>query len=286
MPRPGLLVLLSACGAGRAPEDPAAWFDSGVPYTVDEPVAFTDQPYGLPATPGEGIGDRLLPAFPQPSGSAVSEADLAAGLACAGWRGTSALPVEVTGVVTVLPQFYYKSSGCGDDEKFYTSYFVEDDTGGVMILHDARMATFDAGATITLRVRSVSRTFDNNLVYSHEVLNVDRDPVPVRYVESNRPFEAADVGRVQRVTGTILAEPDGFGTFYVEPDGAEEPCIPPASDEDVPVGCAIIGLSTELNRRPIEFPAGSRIIATGPIVSSFGYKLVVTRLGQIEFLSE
>ena len=284
MVRPSLLLLLVGC-AERAPEDPADWYDPGTPYQVEEPLSFTDQPYDLPAASGQGIGDLLLPAFPQPFGSAVA-ADAVVSTPCAGWRTTNDLPVTITGVVTVLPQYYIKSSGCGDAEKFYASYFVEDDTGGVLVLNNSRAAMFDAGDVVTMRVDSVSRSFENNLVYGHELLDVQRLGLPVRYTEKQAAFDATDLGRVRRVTGVLMGEPDGFGTMYVQPDGVDTTCVPPASDEDTSVDCAVLTLSTELNRRPIVLSAGQHVRATGPVVSSFGYKLVLTRLGQLEILAD
>jgi hypothetical protein len=283
-----LLLLLAACTTPRGAEDPGDWYDVGDPYAPEEPVAFTDAPYDIPAEGEPGIGELLYPVFPAPFGGALAASEAPDGPPCAGWRVTEDLPLRVIGVVTILPQYYIKSSGCGADEKFYTSYFIEDDTGGVMVLGNSRSAMFDAGDVVELEVRSVQYSFENRLVYGYEVvadltMNL---PLAIHYEVKQAPFDASDIGRVRRVTGTVVQEPDGFGAFYLHPDGQDAPCVPPANNDEDPVGCAIANLSTELNRRPVQIPAGTRLTMTGPVASSFGYKLIITRLGQIERLDE
>lgn len=281
-----LLLALAACSAPRGAEDPTDWYDVGSPYDPEEPVAFTTEPYGLPAAGAPGIAALLYPLFPTPFGNVVAASAVPDGAPCGGWPTTASLPVEVTGVVTILPQFYVKSSGCTGDEKFYTSYFIEDDSGGVMVLGNSRAASFDAGDVVTLRVDSLQTSYDNRMIYGHEILDVQRVGRPIHYEVKQAPFEVGDIGRVKRVTGTVVQSPDGFGTFYLHPDGQAAPCVPPATEDEEPAGCAVLTLSTELNRRPIEIDVGERLVATGPIAQSFGNKLIITRLGQLERLDD
>ena len=44
-------------------------------------------------------------------------------------------------------------------------------------------------------------------------------------------------------------------------------------------------LASELNRRKVHYPIGSRIRATGPVQRAFGDKIIIMRKGQIEVLS-
>jgi len=185
----------------------------------------------------------------------------------------------VTGVVTLMPKFYFKSNGCTtDDEKFYGSYFIEDDTGGVFVLGDTRVARFDMGETVTIRVRASRRSFGQNMVYVHDLLDVDRTTRPIRYRTKQAPFGDADIGQVRRITGTIATRPDTFGEFRIEPDGGS--CNPSTGG-----GCAVISLDVELNRRGVSFELGERVTFTGPILYAYNtYKLIVLRLGQVERL--
>lgn len=278
-----LLLSLVAC-TGRAPEDPDDWFDPGEVYDVTEPVTFTDEPYGLPEGGDPGIAELLGPAltFARGFGTRIAASDLTDdAAACSGWEYDDSLPVEVTGVVTILPKYYFKSNGCGnDDEKFYGSYFIEDDTGGMFVLADSRVAKFDQGDIVTIGVRGTRRSFGQDMVYVHDVLDVQRVGVPVRYVVKQAPFGDPDINEVRRVTGTVVTDPDTFGEFRVDPDDNPSTCNPGTG-----IGCAVVGLDIELNRRGITFAVGERVTFTGPILYSYNtYKLIVMRLGQIERL--
>jgi hypothetical protein len=275
------LLALSAC-AQLEPEDPSGWFDEGDPYEVAEPVLFTDEPYGLPAGGAPGIADQLEGAFsfPRGFGTRIAAADQTT-TTCSNWIYDEELPVDITGVVTILPKYYFKSDGCtSDDEKFYGSYFLEDDTGGVFVLGDTRISRFDAGDTVTIRVRGARRSFDQDMIYVHDVLEVDRTARPISYEVRQAPFGAGDVGQVRRITGTVASLPDTFGEFYLQPDDAAGTCNAATGS-----GCAVISLDVELNRRGVAFAPGERVMFTGPILYAYStYKLIVMRLGQLERL--
>jgi hypothetical protein len=71
-----------------------------------------------------------------------------------------------------------------------------------------------------------------------------------------------------RVTGTVVREKDTFGDLLIE------------SDEGVQWH---LGLDVELNRRGVDFPLGTRLTATGPILYSYNtYTLVIMRVGQVD----
>jgi hypothetical protein len=283
-----LVLLLSttlvACSASSGPEDWQDWYDPGAAYEVEEPVEFTDADYGLPVDDAPGIGDLLEDAFSFPRGygtNLAAEEFPEDGMACADWYASDDLPFEITGVVTVHPRFYFKTNGCGqDDEKYYGSYFLEDDTGGVFVLGDSKVAHFDMGDTVTLRVRGTRRSFGLDMIYVHEVVEVQRTHRAISYEVADAPFGADDMGEVRRITGTIVRGADNFGEVLLAPDGHNTPCT-----EANLAGCALLGLDVELSRRGISFEVGERVTATGPILYSYSaYSLVLSRVGQIERL--
>lgn len=273
-------LMLAACSERDDFDVPDGWFDVGDNYDVQEPLAFTEEPYGFPEAGDGGIAERLSPAFtfPRDFGTRIATGDAPVGATCNGWTFDDTLPVEVTGVVTLLPRYYFKTDGCdADDEKYYGSYFIEDDTGGMFVLGDSKVAHFDMGDTVTIRVRGVRRSFGQNMVYVHEVLAADRTARPIRYVERSAPLGDDDINHVRRITGTVVTAPDTFGEFFVQPDGSPVTCQASGAD------CAAVAIDSELNRRGITVAPGDRITVTGPVLFSYDiYKILVMRVGQLE----
>ena len=194
------------------------------------------------------------------------------------------LPYIVEGIATAHPRFYFKSSGCewDSDEKYYGSFFIQDETGGQMVLGDTKVAKFDMGDRVRILVRGVKTSFELDMVYSYDLIDIVERAQPIFYEEIDREFrcdlaepidwDECDTGRVKRVTGTVVTDKDTFGEFAIE------------SDDGIRWS---IGLDVELNRRGINYPIGTRITATGPVLYSFSaYSLVVMRKGQIQVLDE
>ena len=101
------------------------------------------------------------------------------------------LPFEVEGIVTLHPRWYFKTHGCDDgDEKFYGSFFIQDGTSGIFVLGDSKVAHFDMGARVKMKVRGVRTIYDLNVVYAHDITEVvDYGPVPVYYDEATEALE-------------------------------------------------------------------------------------------------
>lgn len=267
-------LLLAACAAERAPEGWEDWFDEGTPNAVAEAVAFTDQAYDFPA-PGEpGIGDLFVPGPYKTAFGAGDEPPPD----CRDWESTSELPVEIEGMVTIHPRFYFKTIGCvgsqapngSADEKYYGSYFIQDATGGIFVLGDSKVAHFDMGDRVRMRVRAMRNRFDLPTVAVHDIVEVKRGPEPIYFEVADTGFSADDIGLVKRITGTVTTEKDTFGEFRVE------------SDDGV---VWAVGLDVELNRRGIDYPVGTEVRITGPVMYSYSvYTLVVMRVGQVEVL--
>lgn len=284
------VALLAGCdGARDGAANPDDWFDNGSPLSVEEPVAFTSDNY-VDVADGDGILELKQAVFPVAAGSAGRDplvfgpSDGAAEAGGCDIRTNRALPYVIEGVVTAHPRFYFKSSGCewDSDEKYYGSFFIQDETGGQMVLGDTKVAKFDMGDRVRILARGAKTSFDLDMVYSYDLLEIVERGEAIYYEEVDRPFacprtapidwDECDTGRVKRITGTVVQEKDTFGDFVIENDDGVR---------------WHIGLDVELNRRGIDYPLGTRITATGPILFSFStYSLVVMRKGQIQVLDD
>lgn len=271
-------ALLVACAPARGPEDYSDWYgpvgEAG--EDVREPVEFTDQDYVYPeAGPGVDSLDSLFEDFSRK----YAPEDLPPNASCGDWSTTSQLPKEVWAMVTLHPRYYFKTDGCdsqqddGDsEEKYYGSFFVEDSTGGVFVLGDSKVAHFDMGDRVKIRIRGIQRSFGLDMVVAHDIVEIDRGPYPIHYTEapplvnSEYPDESW-IGTVVRAEGVVVNEPDTFGEFTVQGDDGSN---------------YLVALDSELNRRNVRFPIGSRIRATGPVQRAFGDKIVIMRIGQIQ----
>ncbi len=275
------LALLTGCAEPQRGEDPSGWYDHGAPLDVVEPLPFTSQPYSFPANASDGIGYLLDNLFPVPSGAAGSDmvawsAEDSAGRAPGCQRMSSPhLPFEIEGVVTIMPRYYFKTSGCNwdSDEKYYGSFFIQDGTGGVFVLGDSKVAHFDAGDRIRIRARAAKSSFGLNMIYAYSDLEIVERGTPIAYETPTDNFALMaaggndPTGRVFRVSGTVLSEKDTFGAFQIEDDSGRR---------------FDVTLDVELNRRGIGFAPGTRILVTGPVIYSFSaYTIVIMRVGQI-----
>lgn len=284
----GLTGMTACVGAREAAENPQDWFDNGSQVAVDEFVEFTDVNYDI--AEGDGIRGLKDAVFPVTAGSVgrdtlvfgtddgSAEAD-----GCA-IQTNRELPYIIEGIATAHPRFYFKSSGCewDSEEKYFGSFFIQDETGGQMVLGDTKVAKFDMGDRVRILVRGVKTSFDLDMVYSYDLLDIVEREQPIYYEEVDRAFgcdleepvdwDECDIGRVKRVTGTVVTDKDTFGEFAIEGDDGTRWSI---------------GLDVELNRRGLDYPIGTRITATGPVLFSFSaYSLVVMRKGQIQVHDE
>ncbi len=284
----GLTALTACVGTRDGVENPDGWFDDGSQIGVEEFVAFTDVNYDI--AEGDGIRGLKDAVFPVAAGGAGRDTlvfgadDSSAEAGGCALETNRELPYIVEGIATAHPRFYFKSSGCewDSDEKYYGSFFIQDETGGQMVLGDTKVAKFDMGDRVRILVRGVKTSFELDMVYSYDLIDIVERAQPIFYEEIDREFrcdlaepidwDECDTGRVKRVTGTVVTDKDTFGEFAIE------------SDDGIRWS---IGLDVELNRRGINYPIGTRITATGPVLYSFSaYSLVVMRKGQIQVLDE
>lgn len=270
-----VLLVAAACDT-RMAEDPNGWWGDVGAFDEDvtEPIEFTEEPYDFD---GPGIGAlkqavrtnaRVYSPMASPSGT------------CDDWSTSNDLPIETWAMVTLHPRYYYKTQGCdrGSDEKYYGNYFVEDASGGIFVLNDSKVAHYEMGDRVRIRVNALAEAFDLPRVMSHEIVEVERGPFPIHYTWAGRTTGTGDdiayddpstVGRVVRAEGVVLNEPDTFGQFEILDDEGHR---------------HLVNLDAELNRRKVRPPVGSRIQVTGPVLDAFGQKIVVMRIGQITML--
>lgn len=274
-------LTLAACPVPAPPEDWEDWYAEAQPYDVAEPVAFTDENYDFPANDADGIRAQVGSVLTgTQSGVAWGQGEIPDGVTCEGWAENAALPAEIEGVVTLLPRFYFKSSGCGrDDEKYYGSWFIQDRTGGIFVLGDSKVAHFDMGARVRINVRAIRRNFGLNMVYAHDVLEVDPEPEPIYAEPVTGKLGEADIAKVKRVTGVVVDEPDTFGLFHVARDG-DSSCTATNLGN-----CIGVQLDSDLNKRGVRYEPGAHISVAGPVLYSFSaYSIIVMRVGQVEVL--
>jgi hypothetical protein len=266
-----LLAALGACATPAPQEDPAEWFTPAADYDVLEPVAFTDENYDF--TGPTAIADLPLPGDFE---TIFSPDDAPASTDCAGWVTNPDLPAEIEGIVTLLPRFYFKTGGCAptpdidSDEKYYGSYFVQDETAGYFVLGDSKVAHFDMGDRVRLKVRAIKESFDQTMIAVHDVVDVQRGPEPIYFERADGPLTAAHVSRVVRFEGVVATPMSTFGEVYVDADDGTR---------------YKFSLDAELNRRGVTAELGERIRVTGPVLFSFSeYTVTVMRIGQLEWL--
>jgi hypothetical protein len=180
--------------------------------------------------------------------------------ACEGWQRSADLSVEIEGIVTIYLKYYFKTSGCqGDrdadsDEKYYGSYFIEDESGGMFVLGDTKVAHFNMGQRVRLKVRAVKESFGLQMVIAHDVEEIGREVEPIYYQIPTGPLGFDEMARVQRVTGTVVSDASNFGELLIE------------SDEGVTYS---IKVDWEITRRKHAWDAGERIQVTGPVLYSY-----------------
>lgn len=258
-----VVALIAGCAAPRPAEDTDGWWAPGEPLDVEEPVAFTTDPYGFDG----GIAELAADLFPTEDDGFVFAPDDDYGDARCTTSTSDALPTEITGVATIPPRFYFKTTGCtNDDEKYYGSFFLQDAERGVFVLGDSKTSHFAIGDVVTIRVRGVRTRYDLDMVYSWDLVEV-ADPLPVHYDEQVGPFTLADVSHVRRITGTVTSPPTTFGEVTITSDAGQ---------------AWGMQLDAELNRRGITFTVGERVTVTGPVLYAYdAYNVVIQTVGQI-----
>lgn len=292
-----VLSLLGCSPGSDAPADWGSWYDPGKTLDVEERVEFTDVPYDF-------VGTDPIDTLPAPGAFETwfTPQD-APPENCEGWRSDPSLPREITGIATVHPRMYIKVSGClppddfsvDSDEKYYGSYYIQDRSGGFFVLGDSRVAHFEMGDRVTLRVRAIKEYFGSLMISAHDVVEVQRGPEPIFFREvEGRVLSSSDQAEVVRIEGTVAAEMGDFGEIYLCTGDSPDTSLvsDQARNGDLVPACARsnvtdppwfkVGLDVELQRRGHSVAPGERIQVTGPVHLSFGdYQVTVMKLGQM-----
>lgn len=293
-PWPLAALLVLACDSRVSADPSEGWWGGPEDLDVEEAITFTEEAYAPPPAdvmPIAELRSTALAPTGDNDGPRIASQDWSTERTCAFWEEAPELPQQIEGVVTSYPRVYRKIEGCDGDEKYYGSFWMEDASGGIFVLRDSKVATFDVGSTVRLNVRGIRRRFGIDIVYVADLDLVAREPVPVHYQVAQRPLGIEDQSVVTRVTGTVVSEPTTFGEVLLQPDGWSGTCAP--DDEITRESCVLVLLDQELGRRGITLAPGERVQVTGPVtqspyfspagVFSF-YGVYLTRVGQLERL--
>ncbi|RDV38127.1 hypothetical protein DV096_09945 [Bradymonadaceae bacterium TMQ3] len=280
------LVGATACVEPELGEDPADYFSDGEYGQVQDPIAFSTTPYDFTGEvpiedvkalyPDEVVWFGFSPGEPYPvSGDCDPERD---------WDQTvpatlNELPAVIEGVVTTHPRYFQKVTVCGIEQRYYGSYTLEDASGGILVLKDSRLAEFDIGDRVRIKVRGIMKNFDSLAVLSYseeEVINTPDARIPVHFEEVERHFSASeDVYQVRRVTGRVVLEPTNQNFNEMRLQSLEDPSVE-----------WLVSLDAELGRRGVGPKLGEVVQVTAPVINSFGVRLLITALGQLERIEE
>jgi len=196
------------------------------------------------------------------------------------------LPATIEGVVTLHPRFYQKHAICGQDERFYGSFFIQDASGGIMVLRDSRVAQFTLGDRVRMDVigayaNGFGEGFDAIIAFENlENLGPYKpDDAGRGMIHSDdigaRDFAVSDIGQVRTIEGFIVSEAtnNNFNEMLVSP-------VQNPGDGDV---VWLVGIDRELGQRGLPYRNGDRIRAWGPVVDSFGMRMVVASYAQLSY---
>ncbi len=218
-------ALFAACGDARTDATPVdeIWDSEPVSITADEAIEFGDREsgavYGLPR-PGMASVADLIAVFPA-EGQGGGDPNIFIGPdvtiptdQCRGGAPVVVpeLPMTIEAVVTLHPRQYMKVEICGQDERHYGVYTIEDDTGGIIVLRDARVAQYTFGDRVRLTVEAVTLTFNSD-ADTRAILVADVERIAeeggqdVLFETTTEPFTTEHVGQVKQVEGFVHVEP-------------------------------------------------------------------------------
>lgn len=202
----------------------------------------------------------------------------------------SELPTTIEGIVTLHPRYFEKIGFCGSDERYYGSYFIQDSTGGIQILKDSRVADFDAGDRVSIRVRGVMQEFGAGfvMIWDDETV-VSRDNAI--YAEEVGPTLLPEhIGKVVRIQGRVADPPTSanFNAVCLVPPDAEDnsACDPNCVSSEQCSGYILAAFDREIGQRnpdPIEI--GDVIEMRGPVISGFDdLTVLIAEEGQYDII--
>ena len=235
------LLLVGALLCSSCAKDPrtdpiaadAIWPAVPVQNNVQEPIEFRErmsaQPYGLPTAGAIPIA-QLIALLPQENvrfGDPRTFTSQAGKIPCSSGDVqvlAQDLPAVIEGVVTLHPRRYLKIPVCDQDEKHYGSFTIEDDTGGIVVLRDSRIAPFRTGDRVRLVVDAITLTYLEPTTRAILTASVELMDTPsgaegrvVYFERTNNEFGPNDITRVRRIEGFAVQSPSNknFGSLIV-----------------------------------------------------------------------
>ena len=288
------LLLLAACGEeGEAIDISERYESDPIEREVEEPLDYFDGEY-----PEDFVGptpiaelralynadvDRWLGFAPGDAYPVSGDCDFKRENNAWIPQAVAELPTVIEGRVTLHPRYYQKVEICGQDAKFYGGFFLEDATGGILVLKDSRIADFTFGDTVRLRVRGILRYYDTYAVVTFDEQEVIERGGSIAYEPvgmAEAPWELGPehVGRTIRVCGRVTGLPSNanfneMNLVHPDFDGEEGRALVRYT----------VSLDRELGQRPLGIEEGQRYLITGPAIFSYStYQIVIARKGQLE----
>jgi hypothetical protein len=293
------LLVSAGCADAKGPLDPHETYGQAQDTDVLEPIPFTEQNYDFTGETSIAdlralIGSELVwygvsPIDPYPTGD-----ERKADVVCdpLGYPNVTneieELPTFIEGIVTLHPRYFEKMSVCGQDQRYYGSYFIQDETGGIMVLKDSRISDFSFGDRVKLRVRGLVKSFQTYAVLIHDSEEIVEPGTTydIYYEVADEELGYDDLGQVRRISGTIISEPTStnFNELHLRSD--EYYTVNPSTGEREYVEFAA-SIDRELAHRKYDLSEGTRVQLTGPVINSYSqYVVLISSLGQVEWLDE
>jgi len=327
-----LSVALAGCAEADDPTSPGDRHDDGRHTDIEAPYEYhdrTDQPTEVQGEttirslldtsfPGDGDLDPVWYGFAPGDGYPAGD-ESGFGEACEpNFRNTvfelDQLPATIEGIVTLEPQHYEKIETCGEDHRYYGSYFLQDATGSILVLKDSRISDFSVGDQVRLNVRGVTKQFGRITVAAFDGEQIveraeDRSPsgAPYETLETSfgEQFDRAsdwargntcwDVNGFQvppgfgdnyRITGRVCREPNNRNFNELLLHKGTDGC---ADDPEVEW---TVSMGLELGRRGLGLEKGDVVTVTGPVYGQliglvpceWTFRMIATTVGQFEGL--
>lgn len=222
------------------------------------------------------------------------------------------LPATIEGIVTIEPQRYEKVSTCGEDHRYYGTYFIQDETGSILVLKDSRISDFSVGDRVKLDVRGVTKQFgrlsvaafdDEEVVKRAEERDTSGAPYekltqsfgkrfgkPAGWARGNTCWDLngfnvpEGFGNNFRITGRVCREPNNRNFNELLLQKGTKKCV------DDPKVEWTVSMGLELGRRGLDIERGDVITVTGPVYGQliglvpceWTFRMTATTLGQFK----
>jgi hypothetical protein len=301
------LALLASCAdtdEGLNPAEIDERYGDVTTTPVVEPYETTEQNYDFtgPTSIGDlkdlfefptistANGPLVVPWFGLSPGDPRPNPDAACGTFDNEVAEVTELPVTIEGVVTLHPRFFKKVNFCGSDERYYGAYFIQDSTGGLLVLKDTRIADFDAGDRISLRVRGISQQFGSRdiMIWDEEQVISQDNAIYADPVDDIPTVD--DVGNVVKVRGIVVEPPtnSNFNNVCLMPEGSTDTsvCDPRCLSSDQCFGYILAAFDREIGQRnPDPIEAGDLVELRGPVNDGFdGPTILIAEEGQYDII--